>query len=308
MRLFIIGNGFDLAHGLKTTYGDFRKYLEENSENFLYGLEYMYGFCRESNKKYVEEYLWRDFEKNLGYINEGEIIDFGTGIEMGLEGGDIDIENTLDIYWEEQYNFIKELNDYVEKWIESIELNTVKRSKIIKVENDDVFLTFNYTTLLEEIYGIEHNNILHIHGSLDRWYGYKPVIGHGEYSKIIEMKEQALEAQEEYFEKEASIYKAIANYYERTLKDTQYFKSINNQFFRSLNDVTEIFIIGHSLGDVDRIYFQEIMKNVNDEIKWNVSYHEEKDRDKYKNSILSLGVKEENINMLHTNEFFEIQG
>lgn len=70
MRLFIIGNGFDLAHGLKTKYEDFRKYLEENNENFLYRLEYMYGFCRESNKKYVEKYLWQDFEKNLGCINE----------------------------------------------------------------------------------------------------------------------------------------------------------------------------------------------------------------------------------------------
>ena len=29
MNLFIIGNGFDLAHGLKTSYEDFRRYLLE---------------------------------------------------------------------------------------------------------------------------------------------------------------------------------------------------------------------------------------------------------------------------------------
>ena len=29
MKLFIIGNGFDLAHGLKTSYEDFRAYLQE---------------------------------------------------------------------------------------------------------------------------------------------------------------------------------------------------------------------------------------------------------------------------------------
>ena len=59
----------------------------------------------------------------------------------------------------------------------------------------------------------------------------------------------------------------IANYYERTLKDVQHFKRINNQFFKSLNEVTEIFIVGHYFGEVDKIYFQEIKKNVNDDIK-----------------------------------------
>ena len=28
-RMLIVGNGFDLEHGLKTTYWDFREYLEE---------------------------------------------------------------------------------------------------------------------------------------------------------------------------------------------------------------------------------------------------------------------------------------
>ena len=33
--LFVIGNGFDRAHGLKTSYWDFRKYLEKYAEDFL---------------------------------------------------------------------------------------------------------------------------------------------------------------------------------------------------------------------------------------------------------------------------------
>ena len=34
-RMLIVGNGFDLEHGLKTTYWDFREYLEENYLDFL---------------------------------------------------------------------------------------------------------------------------------------------------------------------------------------------------------------------------------------------------------------------------------
>lgn len=33
-RMLIVGNGFDLEHGLKTTYWDFREYLEENHLDF----------------------------------------------------------------------------------------------------------------------------------------------------------------------------------------------------------------------------------------------------------------------------------
>ncbi|MBQ7995508.1 MAG: hypothetical protein IJ247_04770 [Bacilli bacterium] len=29
MRIFIIGNGFDLSHGLETRYKDFKKYIEQ---------------------------------------------------------------------------------------------------------------------------------------------------------------------------------------------------------------------------------------------------------------------------------------
>lgn len=307
MNLFVIGNGFDLAHGLETKYKHFREYLEECDEDFLYALEGMYGFCRESNRQGIEKYLWEQFEKNLSCINEGEIIDFGTGIEMGLEGGDVGIEDTLNVYWEEQYGFIEKLNCYVKEWVEKIDLNIDRKSNIISEEFNDLFLTFNYTLVLENIYGIDNSNILHIHGSIDKWYDYEPVIGHGDYSKISEMKQLAYEASEEFWEKEASIYNAIANYYERTLKDVEYFKRTNNSFFKQLNGITEIFVVGHSLGDVDKVYFQEIKNNVGDDIMWNISYHEESDKEVYKDSILSLGVKDENIRMLHTDEFFDLE-
>ena len=39
MKLFIIGNGFDIAHNLNTSYGDFRDYLEKENWEFLSSLE-----------------------------------------------------------------------------------------------------------------------------------------------------------------------------------------------------------------------------------------------------------------------------
>jgi len=65
MNLFVIGNGFDRAHGLNTSYFDFRYYLEEQDWEYLTCIERMYNFVPESNRKIVEEYLWKEFEKKF---------------------------------------------------------------------------------------------------------------------------------------------------------------------------------------------------------------------------------------------------
>ena len=111
MNLFIIGNGFDLAHNLPTQYINFREYLDEQDWAFLMMLEETYGFCSDSNIEFLKEYLWQNFESNLSYINETEILELGAHIDLGLEGGDYGVEETLDYYWEEQYGYIKKLND-----------------------------------------------------------------------------------------------------------------------------------------------------------------------------------------------------
>ncbi len=304
MELFIIGNGFDLAHILKTSYGDFRDYIEEEDWSYLEALENMYGFCIDSKKEWVKEYLWKDFETNLSAIDETRIIEVGENIDLGLEGGDIGCEDTLNEYWEEQYRFIERLNEFVKSWIKQLDISTTRKTDRINEDTNGLFITFNYTLLLEEIYGVEDYDILHIHGSISD-NDSDPVIGHGDKEKIIEMNEISKDAGEKFEEKKCSIYGAVANYYERTLKDVQDFIRWNSGFFSRLNSVDEIFIIGHSLGDVDMPYFREIKKNVGEDTTWNVYYYRDCDRLTYRDKIISIGVKMENIVMLHTDEFFK---
>ena len=44
--LYIIGNGFDLAHGMKTLYTDFKKFLYNNSDykDLVAKLEYFHFY------------------------------------------------------------------------------------------------------------------------------------------------------------------------------------------------------------------------------------------------------------------------
>ena len=42
-KLYIFGNGFDIAHGINTPYTTFRKFLKQNHEDFLTTFEAMYN-------------------------------------------------------------------------------------------------------------------------------------------------------------------------------------------------------------------------------------------------------------------------
>lgn len=311
MKLFIIGNGFDLAHSLETKYEHFRDYLEREHWEFLSSLEEMYGFRIGSFIEHigediweenVKEYLWQDFESNLSNIDE-TILDNGEDIELGLESGDIGIEDTLNEYWEERYKFIEELSEYVKEWISQIDINIDRKTELIDENSEDIYLTFNYSLVLEEVYGIDDNNILHIHGSILK-SDISPVMGHGNKQIISDMNEIASEAREMLNEKKYSIYNAGANYCERTLKEIGLYISMNRNFFRNLENVDEILIIGHSLGDVDMPYFREIRRNVSDDVIWNVYYYSDNDMLTYRDKIISIGVKKDNIRMIHSSRFF----
>lgn len=187
MNLFIIGNGFDIAHGLPTRYMDFRDYLEKADWHYLTSLEAPYNCVPQSKQDYVEKYLWREFENNLSEINDTEIIDGAMSIDMGLESGDVGIEDTLNAYWEEQYGYIQQLNDFIKSWIEEINIHVTKKTSKIKRNKNDLFISFNYTLLLEEVYKIDKSQILHIHGSIDT-HDMPPIIGHGNLKESKKLK------------------------------------------------------------------------------------------------------------------------
>lgn len=90
------------------------------------------------------------------------------------------------------------------------------------------------------------------------------------------------------------------------MKNVREFLRINDRFFKSLDGVDKIYIIGHSLGDVDIPYFKKILENVDDNTRWYVHFHKSEDEENYKNKIISIGVNQENITMLRSEEIFNI--
>lgn len=280
MKLYIIGNGFDIAHGIKCKYSDFGNYLDENYPDY-YG-RIMHGYSG-SNA------LWKDFENELPscatYIEEW-------GIEMGnAMRNEIDYDPMHDMgigFWiDEQYHFLSNLPKYLRLWVESIDISV---KPIFRIEKDALFLNFNYTGTLEKVYGISGDNVKHIHGFVEN-KKEKLVIGHCNKEAIEYAKQKKEYSQAQFIDHEISTYDRVAKYCDVTLKPTESIIECNKSFFDYLTDINDIVIIGHSLNSVDMPYFQKVYDSVSNTAKWTVYYYNSKDKELFKNVLLQLGIK-----------------
>ena len=78
-------------------------------------------------------------------------------MEMGLESGDYGIEEPLRFYFRNEYQYINKLAKYLKQWVRTIKLKDVKpRTSFIDKANKDYYVTFNYTSVLENVYKIQN--------------------------------------------------------------------------------------------------------------------------------------------------------
>lgn len=289
-NLYVIGNGFDIAHNLDTSYWAFRTYLENNHWDFLIAFEQMYniqrldtseyGYTIEAQKRWedsVYDTLWSSLERFMGFPNVHDMLDKSTSVleNLDLEGGNDGIKGTMDEYWESEYGFIKQLQKFVKEWISSVDISKVFPKKSTLLNNsDDHFLNFNYTTVLEDIYNIE--NVIHIHGSIGSNADYSPIMGHCNQKRIDEHSQYAKEAFELNNEGETSIHEAIVDYLTAIYKDTEHYISMNKWFFDRLKSVEKVIIFGWAAGEVDIPYLNVIRNSISNDAEWEVYYHDKK--------------------------------
>lgn len=288
-RLVVIGNGFDIAHGLPTKYSDFLKYIGSGCPKFYDAV------CQ-----YIpEDALWSSFEEALSYLDDEQLKDdnscylLGYGDDNWRDSAHHDFQYMIG----EALSFASEIPHYFSKWISAINTN----GKAIKIRNiikkDSLFLCFNYTDTLEKIYNIAEDHILYIHGKAKR--GDLLVLGHNDNTLFQDEPIPQFKSQEEYelywdnYDEDVRITEAkdiIKSYFKETYKDTKTIIQTNRLFFTSLNTVDEIFILGHSLSDIDFEYFNEISKNVSLNCNWYISYHDERDLKKAKKLVDLLNL------------------
>lgn len=158
MKLIIIGNGFDLHHGLNTSFSHFRNFLSKSDSNtdklLLKNIDFV---LKKLGKNYTADLLWNDFENLIGQY-------FTSGINVKV--GDIDVYELSTQFTEKFYSYLVEENKKGD-----IEINpTIKK----EFENADCILTFNYTDAYKK-YLPKEIEVFHIHGQLQE--NNLPIIG-----------------------------------------------------------------------------------------------------------------------------------
>lgn len=302
-KLYIIGNGFDLYHGLPSSYSKFREYLEENDYKVFETIE-KYIFSSDPNPE-----LWKNFEEALDYFDDNALREFARtyllqyGSDEWRESANHDYQYTMD-------EVVKGLTDKLYKHLAvwAMELDKVTpNNKRLSLDKEAKYLSFNYTHTIENLYA-PTGEILHIHGSIED-ANSQLVLGHGTAPAPHRTEDEIKNSMDEdsyseYCEERAGedprVYEGeeiISRYWENSYKNTQQIIEDNQTFFNDLQDVTEIHVIGLSFSSVDLNYIEEINKKVPD-AKWIVCYHASNEEKEFKDILINdLGIKEENIEL-----------
>lgn len=263
--LYIIGNGFDLCHNLPTGYSCFQKYVKENYEKQYH----LFGKYFTPNEP---DQLWSDFERNLNNFDVLTYVKDNIHSWKGMYFLDVDR------CWE---TFELNLKDLFFQWVKNISFDSVNEHRYsFEDTNMSLFLTFNYTATLEKIYGIQtQDRVCHIHGATGVDNIEKPIVGCDGSTDwwTSEIKEQIEKLIGKSGIKECTWIDTIKYNVEAlqgSLKKHHETEKIqdelgnivnpciryNHCFFERIKkeNITDIYVLGHSLDRVDKDYFVQI--------------------------------------------------
>lgn len=257
--LHIIGNGFDLYHGIKSSYGDFHDYAWSHSKDKSYWLGLLES-CYPQKYSNGKLELWCDLEHALAKPDFQSAFEATTDDISPVEDHELryqaQMEDAPETMMVQMFDAFHEI---FEEWVSNIDID-VKAKNIPNFDRNGRFLSFNYTETLEHVYGISRNKINYIHGR--RGTADTLNVGH---ASILEGNDYLSDNPEIY---EYAAYDNIAKVVNDQRKDTNDVILANSKNWKSLSDIDKVVVYGHSLSDIDYPYFMEIAKHVSPNAEW----------------------------------------
>lgn len=306
VTLNVIGNGFDLMHGVESSYYNFRDSLGKNN-SLRFALETYLN---------VED-VWADFEDALAHINSGAMFEV---IDMWLDDFNAydpdaqaaDFFAAVDTATGPSQTITNDLPRRFRMWVESLKVLDMTYRPLNGVVCNSNTLNFNYTEFIEELYGVEKENVCYIHGYRRKAKYHrkdKLILGHvpgaGDDDLVGDYRLPKYKNSRKREMVEATIDTASRNlswYDEETTKNCKEIIENNQEFFNGLWNVSRIIIVGHSLSPVDWDYFKKII-NVNKNkknIEWFISCHSARNIESIKMFADAMGIKADQITLFIT--------
>jgi hypothetical protein len=303
MKLVVLGNGFDLGHGLLTNFSDFIKtnptIFEPKYKDLKYGMD-SWAEIEINYKKLVNLYVDKlvptfyvddeveDIIRNYGMTEWGEIDYYNYDTSVFQEAIDV-ISRLVKLLCEFESDFLKYLRlNYSDQML----LHKYKARKgIASIFNGTTdVLTFNYTNMVELLYGVK--NVYHIHGNINNKIALgcdiidrlNDIIVDGEYPSVdsFEKSKYGLQDMMAYYEFDMEnnlvpnqfrlrffnevLSVALEHEYELRRILEQKSKDFLTSRIRKIEHLKkthydEVVIIGHSLAEVDAAVLDAINKD-----------------------------------------------
>lgn len=289
-HLYIIGNGFDIFTGLRTRYVDFRIWLEYN---YLFIYENMHAAYE------MDGEWWNDFEVQLGKLDIKSYIRKFTTPEKPLKEILKEVEKRR--AFEQKYNLpynlhhesscakrlggLLDVMQYCfEKWVESCQqmFNNPKYVQLVK--ENSYFINFNYTDVLQWLYKIPEERVLHIHGRASKHE--RLIFGHNSFLH----SNGSVDEDQICFE--------LGKYG----KNPYVYIFRHEELPNILKDIEYVHIYGFSFSPVDEGYVDWIYKYVPSNTQWEVSWYSDIDKQRIENFVMNhWGVKDK-LNLIKLEE------
>lgn len=285
-RLYVIGNGFDLHHEIPSSYRAFGRFVQaadpdtfEKAEQFLFS----------------DEELWADFENNLAGLDPEDIVE-----EAGQFLVSYGADDWSDAYHHDYQNAIEEittalsagLHELFVRWLTTLPAPTVALLPV-SIDPTALFLNFNYTPTLQNLYDVPDRQVLHIHGRL----GGEPadiILGHGWEMPQPRRPHPVTPMEDDDFDdRDTRIIEGEAHintYFKKTFKPTAKILQRHAATFQGLSNIDEVWVMGHSMSDVDQPYFAALRDHVAPSARWTISYYDAPALNALKAQVLAVGL------------------
>jgi len=283
-KLYIIGNGFDLWHEISSSYAHFKKYVRQHDRNLF---------------ETVERYLptggdWSSLEAALAEIDVDSIIDDldqfmpAYSAEDWSDSGHHDFQYEVALVAE---RLSIKLRKRFGEWIRSLVIPTsnAATSRLRSIDANAAFLSFNYTSTLENLYGVPGSHVLHIHGEATM-EDTELILGHGRNPSQC----RSLNDRPDIGDFDTRLIETndiLDDYFSETFKPSERLICEHREFFNQLSSIETVHILGHSLSDVDFPYFQALLRVPSITVAyWHVACRTEKERQTKVDRLIALGV------------------
>lgn len=307
-KIYFLGNGFDLHHGMRCGYIDFKDWLKTNRESVFENLTRIYGDIKDN--------WWCKFEENLSefdpdkfpmeitndsffkqmrkleerYGEEGRNLMDALELREGISNRQV---RAGEIAHFEMEHLKNDLYEAIGKWIKGIEMP--KEPKMdCNLDTTALFFTLNYTKTLESLYNIDERQVFHLHGSVD---DRKIIFGHRMTAEEMLERDMKNHMYDRNPEKDKGEFNARAAMFEVAGELRKPVERILLDFTElySLTSVTELEVLGFSYSPIDRPYLERIIEITGNDIIAKLGYHSEEDKCNLNDFAQEIGLTTDNM-------------